>query len=170
MATCGDGQVHAGVEACDDGTNDGSYGGCAADCSALGPYCGDSVVQSGNEHCDVGLGDPFTGVGCGATCLYDFSAVTQLYCNGTCTWAGASGCDQADADIYCRLVTGNPASTAQTFSVVAALAQPGFSCPSYGTNIGPLPEFGVNVNVWYQGTSLHANHGSGSVVANIACN
>ncbi len=167
-ASCGDGHVHAGVEACDDGTNDGSYGGCQPGCAALGPHCGDNLVQAAYEHCDT-AGQPYPGVGCDG-CLFDFSAVPQLYCHGTCTWAGASGCDQADADIYCKLVTANPASTAQSFSVVTALPQPGFSCATYGNNLGPLPRFGVNQNVWYQGSSIYANHGPGQVVANVACN
>jgi hypothetical protein len=51
-ATCGDGHVHAGVEVCDDSVNDGSYGGCAADCAADGPHCGDGVLDVDNEECD----------------------------------------------------------------------------------------------------------------------
>jgi fibro-slime domain-containing protein len=49
---CGDGIV-AGTETCDDGTNDGSYGGCNPDCTP-GPRCGDGVVQSPPEQCDDG--------------------------------------------------------------------------------------------------------------------
>ena len=41
-ASCGDSYVNEGVEACDDGVNDGSYGGCAADCLTLAAYCGDA--------------------------------------------------------------------------------------------------------------------------------
>ena len=40
---CGDGIV-AGDEVCDDGMNDGSYGGCMPGCKARGPYCGDNKV------------------------------------------------------------------------------------------------------------------------------
>ena len=51
---CGDGIVSS-VEACDDGVNDGSYGGCTPDCQ-FGPYCGDGVVQTEHgEVCDDGL-------------------------------------------------------------------------------------------------------------------
>jgi cysteine-rich repeat protein len=169
IATCGDGHVHAGVEACDDGTNDGAYGGCMPGCGALAPHCGDGVLQAQHEHCDTALAQPFPEVPCSNACLYDFSTVPQLYCNGTCAWAGAQNCDQADADIYCRLRTGNPASTASSFQVVTALAQHGFSCPGYATNLGPLPQFGVNQDVWYQSTSVLANHGSGQVVASATC-
>ena len=40
-----------GDEVCDDGVNDNSYDGCAADCLALGPHCGDAEVN-GPESCD----------------------------------------------------------------------------------------------------------------------
>jgi fibro-slime domain-containing protein len=51
---CGDGIVSS-VEVCDDGVNDGSYGGCMPDCT-LAPYCGDGIVQSEyGEICDDGL-------------------------------------------------------------------------------------------------------------------
>jgi len=166
LASCGDGIVHAGVEACDDGTNDGAYGGCNPGCGALAPHCGDGAVQPGTEHCDGATG--FANVGCDG-CLYDFSGITQLYCNGTCTWAGGDGCDQADADIYCKLVTGNPNSVANSFLLNTAGDAPGFSCPGYGTNLGTLPTFGVNVNVWYQDSSIFANHGAGIVVTQVSC-
>jgi hypothetical protein len=52
---CGDGNVDPG-EACDDGINDGSYGGCEGDCMALGPSCGDGSVN-GPEVCDDGVND-----------------------------------------------------------------------------------------------------------------
>ena len=50
-AVCGDGILGLGEE-CDDGVNDGTYGGCNADCT-LGAYCGDGIVQDG-EDCDDG--------------------------------------------------------------------------------------------------------------------
>ncbi len=165
-ASCGDGHVHAGVEVCDDGVNDGAYGGCNPGCAALAPYCGDGAVQATNEHCDGASG--FASVGC-TNCLFDFSTIGQLYCNGTCTWAGADHCDQADADIYCQLVTGDSTSVASSYAVVTALDAPGFACPGYGTNLGALPAFGVNVNVWYQDSSILANHGAGSVIAQADC-
>ena len=55
-AVCGDGILSFGEE-CDDGTNDGGYGECAAGCK-LGGFCGDGVVEE-PEHCDGGpMGEP----------------------------------------------------------------------------------------------------------------
>ncbi|HOW51665.1 MAG TPA: lectin-like protein [bacterium] len=41
---CGNTVVDAG-EACDDGVNDGAYGGCMPGCLTRAPYCGDSVID-----------------------------------------------------------------------------------------------------------------------------
>ena len=51
-STCGDGKV-ASDEVCDDGKNDGSYGGCMPGCKARGPFCGDGKVDP-QEECDDG--------------------------------------------------------------------------------------------------------------------
>jgi fibro-slime domain-containing protein len=70
--TCGDGIV-AGEELCDDGVNDGSYGGCMPDCTP-GPRCGDSMVQDPPEDCDDGVNlapYSFTGMpGCAPGCVF----------------------------------------------------------------------------------------------------
>lgn len=109
-------------------------------------------------------------------CRWDFSKVAQLYCNGTCTWGGGQGCDQADADIFCKLKTGNPNATAKSFTTTTALAVGGFSCQAignYGTPLGPIPEYGVNImtngGVRYQATSILANHGAGAVIDSVVC-
>lgn len=53
--TCGDGIVTR-YEACDDGVNDGRYGGCKPGCQALGGYCGDATVDTAaGEVCDDGV-------------------------------------------------------------------------------------------------------------------
>ena len=53
IARCGDGELN-GPETCDDGDeNNGNYGFCLADCSAMGEHCGDGVVN-GPEACDDG--------------------------------------------------------------------------------------------------------------------
>ena len=131
--------------------------------------CGDGKLQ-GDEEVDPPPG-PFMSVMVDAfTCRWDLSMVTQLYCNGACSWAGAIDCDQADADIFCKLRTGNPLSTANSFGHAQASNDPGFACPlGFGVNIGPLPTRGVNQAVPYQDSSILANHGAGNVIVNPDC-
>lgn len=145
--SCGNGQLDMG-ERCD-------VNNCAI-CAGMTVAC----FPSGNKN----------------ECKWDFSKVTQLYCNGGCSWAGGSDCDQADADIYCKLVKADPNSKATSFSVKTALAAPGFPCQpigTYGTALGPISEYGVNLNnnggVRYQDSSILANHGAGNVVTNVTC-
>jgi fibro-slime domain-containing protein len=74
---CGDGIV-AGDEVCDNGTNEGNYGGCMPGCQQRAPSCGDGEVQSEHEQCDDGVnlttysstGEPGCAPGCehGAYC------------------------------------------------------------------------------------------------------
>jgi fibro-slime domain-containing protein len=62
--TCGNAVVES-PEQCDDGVNDGSYGGCAPSC-IWAPHCGDGV-KNGPEECDDGTNDGTYG-GCTSTC------------------------------------------------------------------------------------------------------
>jgi cysteine-rich repeat protein len=56
-------------EQCDDGVNDGSYGGCSPTCQ-LGPRCGDGVVTpEGDEDCDDG--NRRNGDGCNTNCRFE---------------------------------------------------------------------------------------------------
>ena len=66
---CGDAIVDA-TEDCDDGVNDGSYGGCNADCS-LAAFCGDGLRNGTEEVCDDGNMDSSDG------CLVDCSIPTS---------------------------------------------------------------------------------------------
>ncbi len=132
--------------------------------------CGNNTLEAGEER-DPPPG-PFTTMLVNATtCKWDMANVQQLYCNGTCSWAGGPSCDQADADVFCQLRTGNPLSTATSFTLTTALAQPGFPCAplGYGTSIGSLPLRGVTLNVAYQDSSILGNHGPGTVVTNPVC-
>ena len=65
---CGDGIVNS-AEVCDDGVNDGRYGGCKPGCGARGPYCGDGMVEPGKETCDDGRNvSTYNQPGCAAGC------------------------------------------------------------------------------------------------------
>jgi len=147
---------------------------CVAGTCKLSPLCGNNVVDFG-ERCDGAAGVPAGGqITCNASnavnaCKWNFANVTQLYCNGSCSWGGAQGCDQADADIFCKLKTGRANAVATAFTTATALAQPGFSCPNLGTNLGVVWEYGAGT-VWYQGTSILANHGGGTVINSVTCN
>jgi cysteine-rich repeat protein len=52
-------------EACDDGVNEITYGGCAPGC-VLGPYCGDNMKQIMFEECDDGNNTNMDG--CSSAC------------------------------------------------------------------------------------------------------
>ena len=129
------------------------------------------VIDPG-ERCDTALPPPFVGVTCKpVSCQWNFSQATQLYCNGTCTWAGGIGCDQQDANILCKLKTGNPNSVALSWTDTTAQPTFGFPCTplGYGIPLGTIPEYGVNVPVSWQETSILANHGAGQIILNPNC-
>ncbi len=95
-AVCGDGEVN-GDEVCDDGTNDGSYGGCIPGCGAEGPSCGDGEVN-GTETCDDGTNDGGYG-GCAADCAAlgpycgDGAQQKPELCDNGAANANGSGCN-----------------------------------------------------------------------------
>ncbi len=64
---CGDGIV-THTEVCDDGKNDGAYGGCMPGCKKRAPYCGDDIVQPAFEKCDDGVNLSEYG-GCAPGCV-----------------------------------------------------------------------------------------------------
>lgn len=153
----------------DDGTALSAGGSATVTVGPPSSTCGNSVLD-GTEEYDPAPG-PFSSVRVSATsCRWDFSAVPQLYCNGSCTWSGASDCDQADADIFCKLRTGNPLSTATSWGRATALPQPGFPCTplGYGTTVNIVAR-GVSVRVSYQDSSILANHGPGNVIVSPVC-
>jgi hypothetical protein len=137
-----------------------------------GPTCGDGVLE-GREEFEGGAG-PFSSAPVdGTSCQFDFSAVTQLFCNGGCSWAGPTSCDQADATVLCRLKTGNPNAFAVTYQVTTATAAPGFSCAPLGfgqivPNMAGRTS-GLLFPVRYENVSLLGTHGAGLVVTNVVC-
>ena len=75
--TCGNGVKDAG-ETCDNGVNDGSYGGCTSNCQVAG-YCGDGI-KNGPEQCDnAGSNQPVS------------SAYGSGICTQACTFAPYCG-------------------------------------------------------------------------------
>ena len=94
---CGDGIVYPFTEVCDDGINDGGYGGCTADCQALGPHCGDGEVYDGPggaEACDDGVNDDSYG-GCATDCQALAPHCGDGEVNGP---PDAEACDDGDGD------------------------------------------------------------------------
>ncbi len=103
-------------------------------------------------------------------------AAPQLYCNGSCSWDPESHCGQGDADIFCRLRTGNTMNYALSYTTTTALPQPGFSCPGYGSNMGSAPQYGgpryssgYGYQVWTYNSSILSTHGPGTVINNVVC-
>jgi hypothetical protein len=136
------------------------------------PSCGDGAIEE-NEEFEGGAGPFASAPVSSASCRFDFSTVTQLFCNGTCSWAGVTSCDLADATVLCRLKTGNPNAFATSFQVRTAGAAPGFSCaplglgqvvPTMAARTGGLP-----FPVRYEDGSLVGTHGAGLVVTNVVC-
>jgi hypothetical protein len=136
------------------------------------PVCGNGLREAGEDF-EPAPGPFSTAPVNATTCTFDFSAAPQLYCNGSCSING-SGCDQDDADLFCRLKTGNPNAVAAAFSVETALPLPGFSCPlpmfaTYGTKLTHLGSRGVSVPVFYSEDSILDTHGEGMAITSVTC-
>jgi fibro-slime domain-containing protein len=88
---CGDGIVVAG-EVCDDGKNNGSYGGCMPGCQARGPFCGDKSVQNPPEKCDDGtnLGSYGASKVCAPGCVFAPYCGDSVVSNGEACDEGAT--------------------------------------------------------------------------------
>jgi fibro-slime domain-containing protein len=87
---CGDGILVEGVEQCDDGKLDGTYGGCTKECRAAA-HCGDGHTDAGFEDCDDGKNDGGYGE-CGVGCKFG------PYCGDGHTDAGVEDCDDGKND------------------------------------------------------------------------
>ena len=169
---CGDGFVDPGEE-CDDGNViDGD--GCSSHCTLA--RCGNGVLDPGEE-ADPPVSPSQVVPVSDQTCRFDFSAISQLYCAGSCgTWGGSGGdggCGQGDADAFCKLKTGNPNSRAMSFGIEVARAAPGICCPTVTglgcTELGVFADRGVVERVSVHETNLLGTHGPGSVITNPVC-
>jgi cysteine-rich repeat protein len=88
---CGNGNMQAPDEVCDDGnTDDGDY--CSADCLTVTGSCGDSITQT-NEECDDGNSDNTDD--CLDTCV-------NATCGDTYTWDGVEECDEGGETATCN--------------------------------------------------------------------
>ena len=91
----------------------------------------------------------------------------MLYCAGTCgdKWLDVlKGCQQKDADAYCKLKMCDSSAIATGFDVKIAMNGPGFTC-NKGDNLGDF--FGMN-NIYYDEDIL-GSHGAGETVQNVIC-
>lgn len=146
-----------------------------ADAAPCRPRCGDGQLDP-SEDLDPPV-SPSEWVPVNAqTCRFDFSRIQQLSCAGTCgTWGGGSGCQQADADAFCKLKTGNPNSHAIRFYLGIATAEPGICCPSVDASMfgcTPLRQFdnrGVPLLVAVHEANLLSTHGPGKVITSVMC-
>jgi hypothetical protein len=200
---CNDGVFNALAETCDDGGNTAS---CDSDCSkplcgdSLFNAAANEQCDQGREFtaqcdtdctlpaCNDGLFNPLvedrdppqspsaTVPVSDQSCRYDFSAITQLYCNGGCGgWGGGNGCQQEDADAFCKLKLNDSKAVATSFTQSTAAAAPGICCPIASPPTGciqlgsTITSRGIVVPVSVIDTSLLATHGAGAVVTNVVC-
>jgi len=98
--SCGNGVIE-GTEECDDGSLNGSYGFCGADCSNSDrTYCGDGSL-AGGEACDCSSVSPAAGAAFGGGACSYLNGVYSTDASDTCAW-DCSGpgpyCGNGDVD------------------------------------------------------------------------
>jgi hypothetical protein len=93
---CGDGLLHAGIEACDDGPDNADNAACTATCALN--VCGDGLLFEGVEACDDGP-DNADNAACTATCAVNICGDFLLH-------EGVEECDfaQIDGCVSCKLL------------------------------------------------------------------
>jgi hypothetical protein len=170
---CGDSLFNAAAnEECDGGR--AFTAGCDIDCTK--PKCNDGLFNPFAEDRDPPQSPSTTVPVSAQTCGFDFTAITQLYCAGTCgNWGGGNGCQQEDADAFCKLKLNDPKAVATSFVLGTAAAAPGICCPRTPpltgcVELGPtLSRLGITVPVSVTDTSLSGSHGAGQVINNVVC-
>lgn len=172
---CGDGTVNTTAgEECDNGPeNRDEPNQCRTNCKL--PACGDNIIDNG-ENVDPPISpSPVVPVDTD-TCRFDLSNMQQMYCQADCgtVWDGERDCQESDADVLCKLITGNPNSQATDYVVLSALQMPGVCCPPPELQdpteldcvaLGNMSDRGVDVNISIHETDLSDSHGTGGVVA-----
>ena len=147
---CGD-AIIAGDEVCDDGVNDGAYGGCMPGCAELAPFCGDGAVDLDHETCDDG--DTLDGPTCSSLCERPRcgDGILQMGedCEGgvaieaTCEslglgLGGAPGCDSSSCSFDLSLCAGCGNGVIEGDEVCDGAAFGDASCESLGFVGGAL--------------------------------
>lgn len=146
---CGNGVVE-GSEVCDDGVNDGNYGGCFGDCSQLGAHCGDEIVQR-DEVCDDGNGA--NGDGCNIDCIESGSVIwTRTFGTSTAYGVAVAADDGVavinfDAEFQRYDVAGNPGWNAS------------YDVPSSNTTFGQGVAYQEDVGWLFVGQASTASQG-----------
>ena len=104
--TCGNG-VREGVETCDDGSKNGSYGFCGADCTRTSAFsCGDGSL-AGGEACDCGVSGSMNGRRAfGGGACQAFNGTYRASSTASCAWdcsgpAPACGDGKVDSGEQC---------------------------------------------------------------------
>lgn len=120
IATCGDGIIQVGVEACDDGEANGDKAACSATCTLN--TCGDGEVNGADE-CDLGEGNGPQSA-CTPNC-------TDNVCGDGFAWAGMEGCDDGEGNGDDQACT----STCALAFCGDGLVGPGESCDSVDRNL-----------------------------------
>ncbi|GAB4557810.1 MAG: hypothetical protein Tsb0020_02300 [Haliangiales bacterium] len=163
-----------GDDECDNGLdNRDAPNQCRTNCKL--PTCGDNIIDNG-ENVDPPISpSPVVSVDTD-TCRFDLSNMQQMYCQADCgtVWDGERDCQESDADVLCKLITGNPNSQATDYMVLSALQMPGVCCPPPELEdpteldcvaLGNMSDRGVDVNISIHETDLSDSHGTGGVVA-----
>ena len=77
-----------------------------------------------------------------------------------------AGCQQYDADVYCKLKSCDENAVAISYQVTFTIPEPGFSCDGRGRNLGDW--LGIS-DVYFADNSRKINGGSGQVVSHVIC-
>ena len=93
----------------------------------------------------------------------------MLYCHGACgdDWQdGEEGCQEADANAFCKLTLCDENAFATSHEVTLAIREPGFACDGRG-DVFEGSWFGIN-DIYFS-NDTRGDHGQGYVVSNVVC-